>query len=96
MPNPARVAPATHSLGLRILREIRKSGDALLSELIEKFAGDDLDAQHSVRQHVHELVNDNLLRMKDSDVDHEWAYRITRSGQRFVESTIDRAEGGAK
>jgi len=85
MSAPSAVSTPT---GLTVLRWIEKNPDPLLTEIVAAFCdADDFDAASAVRRVVRDLVVDSLLRMKDSDIDHDWAYRLTRSGRAFLART---------
>jgi hypothetical protein len=64
-------------LQIRILRFVAEVGDPTFAN-IQSAMGQDVDA---LRDPVRELVTTGLLRMKDDDIDHDWAYRLTGAGR---------------
>jgi len=67
-------------LQIKILRFVALSGNPTFAN-IQSDAG--LGAE-ALRTPLQELVTCGYLRMKDDDIDHDWAYRLTRLGRQML------------
>ncbi len=69
----------------QVMLVVQDIGDPLLSHIVGRM--NDCDKE-SVKETVRNLVQRGWLRMKEDDIDHDWAYRRTTSGREAMEQTI--------
>lgn len=61
----------------RVLQAVKDIGDPLLRHIVARCGLEKDEAS----QITGDLVRGGMLRMKEDDVDHEWAYRLTSDGK---------------
>lgn len=69
-----------YRLQTEVLKVVERIGDPLISHIIDGVNVPDA-SDYQIIQTVGDLVRGGLLRMKDDDIDHDWAYLLTAQGR---------------
>ena len=70
-------SPITSALTTKIMAVVAEMGDPAVQDIVRKVRGD----EDTIRQAVKQMVCEGSLRMKDDDIGHGWAYKMTRKGR---------------